>query len=228
MTTELLYVVHAYACNKYIEGNMRKIENLNATESTEESSVKVACFLTEIEQGKSGQERVQHLYSADGGPLIGWLFDEARRRMHDFKTMSRELGVTYGYINQMRTGLRSTAQISQKMAEACGKYLGVPTIVVKLICGQIPMSDFANSREGEEEIIERGLRQLQDDPQMRQILPCNLHQLPLEAKHAIVMLYAEVTGHDVLRLDELPTMLRWLQSAAAIHEANEFAAKSRH
>lgn len=206
---------------------MKKIDELKTTKNDAKKSEGAGEVLSQIELRKQERERLQGLYSAEGGPLIGWLFDEARRREHDFKTMSRELGVTYGYINQLRTGIRKPAQISQNMAEACGKYLGVPTIVVKLICGSIPLSDFANRRESKEEIIERGLRQLQDDPQMRQILPCNLHQLPFEAKQAMVMFYAEVTGHDVLRLDELPTMLRWLKCAADIHHENETAEKMR-
>ncbi|MEO7032112.1 MAG: hypothetical protein ABI351_01135 [Herbaspirillum sp.] len=180
------------------------------------------------ERKESNEERVQRLYNSDGGPLVGWLFDEARRRRQDYKMMARELGVTYGYINQLRTGMRSPAQISQEMAEACGRYLGVPTVVVKLVCGSLRMSDFASRQENKEEVIERGLRQIQDDLRVRKLLPCNLHELSFEAKEAIVMLYAQTAGHDVMGLNELPGMLQLLQRAAVIHDENEFLAANGH
>ena len=181
-----------------------------------------------VQRRESEDERVQRLYNSEGGPLIGWLFDEARRRRQDYKTMSRELGVTYGYINQLRTGIRNPSQISQNMAEACSRYLGVPTVVVKLVCGSLRMSDFASRQQSREQLIERGLRQIQDDPKIRKLLPCNLHQLPIEAKEAIVMLYGEVKGCDMLGLSQLPDVLQLLQRAAVIHDENEFLAQSGH
>ncbi len=207
---------------------MKNQNELQSTISSNPKSGMAIGILRDIKQEVSAEERVQQLYNSPGGPLLGWLFDEARRRGHDYKTMSRELGVTYGYINQLRTGIRNPAQISQTMATACSRYLGVPTVVVKLICGSITMSDFAVCRESKEEKIDRALRQMQDDPHIRTLLPCNLHALPTAAKEAVVLMYSEATGHDVLKLQELPDMLRWLQRAAVIHDENGFAAMNGH
>ena len=38
--------------------------------------------------------RVERLYNADGGPLVGWLLDEARQRRIRLTEMAEQLGVT--------------------------------------------------------------------------------------------------------------------------------------
>lgn len=65
--------------------------------------------------------RAQALYAAPGGPLMGWLCNEAVRRSHDMQAMAKALEVTYGYISQLRNGLRSTESISQEFAASCAK-----------------------------------------------------------------------------------------------------------
>jgi len=77
-------------------------------------------FISESKVGRIGR-----IYNSEGGPLIGWLFDEARLRNQNLREMSQELGVTFGYINQMRNGQRHAHNMSQKMTKACADYLGV-------------------------------------------------------------------------------------------------------
>ncbi|UUZ77397.1 hypothetical protein LP414_09325 [Polaromonas sp. P1(28)-13] len=96
--------------------------------------------------------------------------------------MATELGVTYGYINQLRTGFRSTENLSQALCDAIARYLGTCTVVVKLLANQIKLSDFLFRAETEEAAVDRAMRVLQDDPKIRQALPCDLHLLPFEAK----------------------------------------------
>lgn len=170
------------------------------------------------------EERVQRLYKSEGGPLIGWLFDEAKSRRQNYREMSAELGVTYGYIAQLRNGIRHSEHISQGVADACARYLGVPAVVVKLIAGSIRMSDFMCSRESEEQVLDRAIRQVQGDPQIRHSLPHDLLQLPLAAKRAVVLMYAESTGHDLFGYRELPAIVKFLQRAVMFHDENEGAA----
>ena len=96
---------------------------------------------------ESREERVSRLYASPGGPLIGWLFDECRRRRQEYREMAACLGVTYGYVNQLRSGLRQARHISDDFAVSCAHYLGVPPVVVKMVAGRIPMSDFVTPRE---------------------------------------------------------------------------------
>lgn len=209
---------------KCMHSKMRTLMNTHQMHNADsnQSNISTTNQVVAGEMNESAEQRVQRLYSSEGGPLIGWLFDEARRRRHDYKAMSKELGVTYGYINQLRTGLRNPAQISQNMVEACARYVGVPPVVIKLISGSLRMSDFATRYESKEALVERQLQQMQDDPHVRKLLPHNLSQLPVEAKEAIVLMYAEVSGRDVLGLRELPNTLHYLQRAAVIHDENEY------
>ena len=180
---------------------------------------------------ESNADRVERLYQSPGGPLMGWVFDEARTRGHDVKELAQALGVTYGYINQLRNGVRSTEDISQAFAEACARYLGgIPTVVVKLLAGNIRLSDFLYRQETEEEAIDRSLRQMLEDPKMRAVLPAaaELASWTLEAKRAIVLMYSEVSCSDFFNTRELPNILFWLQRAAVAHDENEFAAMAGH
>ncbi len=164
------------------------------------------------------ERRVAALYSEKGGPLLGWLLDEAHQRGLQLKEMADELGVTYGYINQLRTGVRETETISQRFAEGCGRFLGVPTVVVKLLAGRIQLRDFAWPFEGGEGLVERAYRQMMSDPSARQLVMPETGQLSHEARKALVMMYANATGHDILGIRHLAWVIEYLQRAAIVHE----------
>lgn len=177
---------------------------------------------------ESAEERVRRLYAHQGGPLIGWLLDEARRRGLELQQMAAELGVTYGYIHQLRTGIRRTDSVSKAFASAAAAFLGVPTVTVLLLAGFLTMRDFAVLALSEEELVERAVRQMLDDSHVRSFLPVDVSSLSLEAKRALVAMYAEVTGTDMFEWRELPNMLRWLQRAALVHDENEACALRGH
>lgn len=174
-----------------------------------------------VAEKETMEQRVSRLYASPGGPLIGWLFDECRRRGQEYRQMAACLGVTYGYVNQLRSGLRQARHISDDFAVSCAHYLGVPPVVVKMIAGRIPISDFVTPRESEEDALDRAMAQLLDDPVARQTLPADMRELSLSAKRALVAMYIEASGRDVLGLHRLPEMVRWLQRAATIHDESE-------
>jgi hypothetical protein len=176
---------------------------------------------TSVAKNETRAERVKRFYSSPGGPLIAWLFDECRRRGQDYCELARDLGVTYGYIAQLRNGFRLVRKISDEFAVSCARYLGVPTVVVKVIAGRIPMSDFVAPRETEEDWVERAMARLLDDPVARNALPEDAHALPLAAKRALVAMYVEYSGIDLLCLHQLPEMVRWLQRLAVLHDESE-------
>lgn len=132
------------------------------------------------------EQRAQRLYAGKGGPLVSWLLDEAHRRQQTYRDMATDLHVTYGYINQLRSGLRSVENISHEFARACALYLGVPTIVIKLVSGSICMSDFAWPSLSEEEVIDRAYRRMASDPSVKPSLPEQHEVLNHAAKKALV------------------------------------------
>lgn len=183
---------------------------------------------TTVEVCESAEQRVMRLYNSAGGPLLGWLTDEAQSRRLTQGELAEQLGVTYGYIAQLRNGNREVDSISYTFATACARFLGVPTVIVFLLSGFLTMRDFAFTQESEEAILDRAIRRIQSDPHIRAALPADLTLLPVDAQRAIVLLYSESTGADLFRLRELPECARWLQRAAVIHDENEFAASAGH
>ncbi len=167
------------------------------------------------------EQRLMRLYAAEGGPLLGWLFDECDRRGQTRREMAEELGVTYSYVYQLRCGVRQTRHLSSEVAGACARYLGVPPVVVKLLAGVLPMCDFVWPSQSEEEVMDRALDTMKVDPIARVLLPSNVKALPLDAKRAIVLMYSESSRQDVLGVRHLPNVLSWLQRAAVIHDDNE-------
>jgi hypothetical protein len=105
--------------------------------------------------------------------------------------MAAELGVTYGYIHQLRTGIRRTSSVSHDFASACGACLGVPTVVVLLLAGFLTMRDFAVRALSEEELVDRAVRQMMDDAHVRSCLPVDAAALSLDAKRALVAMYCK-------------------------------------
>ena len=178
--------------------------------------------------GESKTERVDRLYKSPGGPVIGWLLDEAYKRGDTLGAMAAEIGVTYGYINQLRTGIRSTEHLSQEVCEGMARYLGTCNAVIKLLAGRIVLRDFLWPNESEEVAVERAFRQMKEDPKIRQVIPHDLGPLSHEAKKALVLIYGESSTQDLFRTRELPNILFWLQRAAIAHDENEFAALKGH
>jgi len=173
-------------------------------------------------------ERVERFYGAKEGPLLAWMFDECRLRGTELPEMAAELGVTYGYISQLRNGIRKTQDLSHDFCVACARYLGVPTIAVKVVAGVVRMSDFLHPSETEEDAVERAIRHIQDDPVIRQAVPVDLSSLSFEAKRAVALMYVQSSAQDVFGLKELPAIVHWCQRAAVLHDDRTFESMAGH
>ena len=161
-------------------------------------------------------ERAHRIFREIGGPLLGWLGDEAHKRGHSFTELAATLNVTEGYILQLCAGVRKVENASQEFFVACSRYLGVPAVVCKLLAGSIQMADFLYRAESEEEAVDRAVRQMLDDPAVRSSLPANVLALDTETKRALVLMYSEVSSNDFLGTKQLPNIVFWLQRAAML------------
>ena len=177
---------------------------------------------------ESKSERVDRLYRDSGGPLMGWLFDECRLRGCELQDLARELSVTTGFLNQLKNGIRKTQDLSHESCVACARFLHVPAVAVKLVAGVIRISDFLHPNESEEHAVERAIRHIMSDPQIKKAVPANLAALPFEAKKAVALMYVEVSSQDIFQLKDLPSIVHWLQRAAVAHDENEFSAVNGH
>lgn len=153
-------------------------------------------------------------------PLIRVLLREAMRRPHRLNDLADELGVTYGYISQLRNGLRRTEHISHEFATSCARYLGVPPVLVKLWAGRIRPEDFVWPGKPVEKAIEDDFALMASDPMILGLLPEDLRGASQEVKQFVVNLYHEATtGWPGRTLRSLPLALELLQRAA-VNEAD--------
>lgn len=147
-------------------------------------------------------------------PLIRFLLKEANRRGDQLREMAEALGCTYGYINQLRSGIRQTEHIGQAFAQHAGRYLGVPTALVKLIAGRLTIEDFAWPQRNEREDMVACLEALRDDPVVGACVPQELYAAEPAVQRFVWQLYTECADLHPSRSRALPRMLEYLQRAA--------------
>jgi hypothetical protein len=165
----------------------------------------------------STSQRRDRLYESIGGPLMAWLYEEAETRGHDSHAMAHAIGSTPGYLNALRNGHKKTESIGQATIERMAAYLGVPPVVVKIVGGSLPASDFACAAQGDAELLNRTMKRIERDPVVRPMLRTSLTELPDTAQRVIAAMYGEISGRDVFAHCQIPEIVRHLQRASAIH-----------
>jgi hypothetical protein len=159
-------------------------------------------------------QRTRGTVRQEDPPLMRALLREAQRRGHQLQQMADSLGCTYGYVSQLRTGIREPQHIGQEFAQKAAAYLGVPTVLVKLLAGRLALGDFAWPQRSREEDIADGLAALRDDPVLGALVPDALYQAASEVQEFVSALYMECAEQHPHRVRALPRMLDYLQRAA--------------
>lgn len=185
------------------------------TRGLEKSNRRCGKESTHSEAATTQSRRLGNFPTPTDPPLIRVLLKEALRRPHRLNDLAGELGVTYGYISQLRTGLRRTEHISHEFATSCARYLGVPSALVKLWAGRIRPEDFVWPGKPVAEAIESDFELMASDPMILGLLPEDLRSASSEVKAFVVNLYYEATtGWPGRTLRSLPMALDLLQRAA--------------
>lgn len=165
-------------------------------------------------------ERRNALYASKEGPLLAWLIEEAQLQGLDPRGLAERLGVTYGYVAQLRLGIRKSEHISDDFSRMCAYFLGVPTVIVKLLSGRIKVNDFAvprstkARRHGHDSQANRPTAAFGPKPAASQ------GKVTLRVQDAMLALFEEVTGHEVVQARQLPEIMSYLRRAAVIHRRN--------
>lgn len=136
--------------------------------------------------------------SRPGAPLLVWLIKVATQRGEKMHQLASSLGVTYGYIVQLKKGMRSTTRISEEVVRAAARYLRVPAIAVRLAAGQVTLEDFALPDERFQQRVDNGIDFISRDPAYSFLLPPGVEKLDVETKAALVVLYEGATGARLL------------------------------
>lgn len=133
-----------------------------------------------------------------GAALLVWISRIAASRGHKMTEVASALGVTYGYLIQLKKGIRETPRISIEVVEAAAEYLACPPILVKLAAGQIALKDFYSPRDRMADDIDAAIAHIAADPDFSFLLPPGVDGLSQEVKASLVMLYQDATGRNLL------------------------------
>ena len=192
--------------------------------TTEPDDEALAAFDHAAEQPEAPQHRMRRLYRHPGGPLVAWLLDDARLRLHSAAKLTGELGVSIEELNLLEHGQAPELLRDRGLITKAAHYLGIPPITARLLTGDITIRDFATVAEPEERVIEREFARFCANPQLRALVPEACDEPSLDFKRFLLDVHATHRELDWPDLPRLPEVLRWLQRAAVVHNANEVAA----
>ena len=181
----------------------------------------LAAFDRAAEQPEAPAARMRRLYRHPGGPLVAWLFDDARLRLHSLAKLAEELGVSSKELGLLERGQALTLLRHRAFIASVARYLGIPPITARLLTGDITIRDFATVAEPEERVIEREFARFCANPQLRALVPEACDEPSLDYKRFLLDVHATHRELDWPDLPRLPEILKWLQRAAVMHNANE-------
>lgn len=133
-----------------------------------------------------------------GGTLLAMLISRANELGHQLGDMAEELNVTYGYISQLRSGLRKTEHISDAFANAAALYLGVPRMTVLLASGRVRPEDVFQDPNEAILALPRAVKFIQNDPTYGPLMPTELLTADEKLQFFVVSLYEAAAGRRLL------------------------------
>jgi hypothetical protein len=168
-----------------------------------------------------------------GGPLIAALVQCAKERFLLKKDLALKLGVTYGYINQLRNGFRPVKCISEKFSSACARFLGVPRMRVLVFAGIVTIDDLSEYKSMLATEVHRAMDFICAAPSWGPQMTHEIRQSDELSLFGVVKLFEAATGKVLLSasltaenlLEELE-VLKSLQAYRAL-KVEEYKAKKR-
>lgn len=151
--------------------------------------------------------------------LVRWLDVQARRNGHKRADTARTLGVTYGYLTQLRSGVRATSQISIDFARACAAYLNLPAALVLIAADRLSAADFCEPsmpRQSLEATLKEGLARMADDPWVGCLMPPEVHDAPVAVQQLLLALYEDATQSELFTQRRQPQLFWGLSDACIV------------
>lgn len=167
--------------------------------------------------------RLKRLYQHPGGPLVGWLLDDAEIRRHSKSALAERLGIDVDALNRLEGGLEPELLRDLGFLGRVSAYLGVPRITARLLSGDISIRDFSTRAESETQRIEREFARFLAVSDLRALVVDDPATLPLDFKRFLLDVHATHRELDWPELPQLPETLRWLKRAAVVHNGNDVA-----
>jgi len=137
-----------------------------------------------------------------GTPLMEVLEEAAKRKSLNKQELAEALGVTYGYLAQLKNAIRDPRNISDAFAEACASFLGAPRIQVLLLAGRLRPSDFYTVGSEKEFRLNvwKALDFIKGDADWGGYFPYGLLEATADpaVQQFVVLLYEKATGKVLL------------------------------
>ena len=125
--------------------------------------------------------------------LIRWLTVTATERRITLRDVASELGVTYGYIAQLRLGVRKLASVSDEFVTRAAAFLWLPRISVLAACGRVRLDDFV-SVPNLEHSVDSAYAFIERDKVWGGVMPVSLRGADTQVKLFVIRLYEAATG----------------------------------
>jgi transcriptional regulator with XRE-family HTH domain len=137
-----------------------------------------------------------------GGMLLAMLVGAARERRESLNKAALQIGVSYGYINQLRSGARSVRLISDDFAQNCAHYLGISRIKVLIASGRLRAEELLEATPGFQDELNAAVRYIV----AANVTPClpveELQNASVALQFSFVQLYERATSKRLLSLSE--------------------------
>ena len=133
-----------------------------------------------------------------GGILLAALVQCANSRGIQILDLGAKLGVTYGYINQLRNGIRCVAQIGDEFAQSCANFLQVPRLTVLILAGKMTPADLLSPGPIAERELATAMQFLSANSEFGHLVTEEQRQSSFESKYLLVKLFERATGKKLL------------------------------
>ena len=143
-----------------------------------------------------------------GGRLLALLDKRGAALGLTQQEQAAALGVTYGYIAQLRSGMREVANVSDGFLSSCGEFLGLSKLAVMLAAGKLTPADFY--QQGQlTPLLEAAWGAMLADAEGA--VPAELDLLSQEGKLFVLRLYERAAGRPLLppMLDRATLAATW-------------------
>jgi len=133
-----------------------------------------------------------------GALLLYLLFNKANEVGLNLTELAQELGVTYGYLSQLRKGMRQTRNVSDEFSQNCATFLGLPRIAILLASGRVQFEDFFEDPAMVRDYVSNAMAIIRKDPDYGPLLPGEIETTSYENQRLIALLYQQATGIQIL------------------------------
>ncbi|MBU2742959.1 hypothetical protein HER14_08380 [Acidithiobacillus thiooxidans] len=136
--------------------------------------------------------------SVPGARLMQMLLTKANEQGLQLRELATKLGVTAGYLHQLRTGRKPMTGISSQIIENMKIFLGVPRISVLLASGIVKIEDCYPEPDILSIYLRQGVDFIRHDPVWGPLVPAHLENPEEDMLMFIIKLYEEATGRKIL------------------------------